>query len=118
MSVVDAGETYSLQKVELLKFGGNDRFRTFLDSFQVDDPSSSHHGTSIFADMPISQKYMTNASKYYRHKIQMLARQETPRMECPLTYEEASAVIEDDKEDWIFIAGEDGIGTLDNQGDS
>ena len=33
MSVVDAGETYSLQKVELLKFGGNDRFRNFLDSF-------------------------------------------------------------------------------------
>ncbi len=74
MSVVDAGETYSLQKVELLKFGGNDRFRNFLDSFQVDDPSSSHHGRSIFADIPITQKYMTNAAKYYRHKIQMLAR--------------------------------------------
>jgi len=27
MSIVDAGETNSLQKVELLKFGGNDRFK-------------------------------------------------------------------------------------------
>ena len=27
MSIADAGDTYSLQKVELLKFGGNDRFK-------------------------------------------------------------------------------------------
>jgi hypothetical protein len=39
-------------------------------------------------------------------------------MDCPRSYEEASAVIEDDIEDWIFIAGEDGIGVVDNQGDN
>jgi hypothetical protein len=27
-------------------------------------------------------------------------------------------VIEDEIEDWIFVAGEDGIGGVDNQGDS
>ncbi len=70
MSIVDAGETYSLQKVELLKFGGNDRFRTFLDSFKASDEDEK----SPFEVLPISQKYATNAVKYYRHKIQMLAR--------------------------------------------
>ena len=51
MSIVDAGETYSLQKVELLKFGGNDRFRTFLESFRV---SEEEDARSAFADMPIT----------------------------------------------------------------
>ena len=67
MSIVDAGETYSLQKVELLKFGGNDRFRNFLDSFR---PSEDQEGSpSSLAILPITQKYATNAVKYYRHKI-------------------------------------------------
>ena len=69
MSIVDAGETYSLQKVELLKFGGNDRFRTFLESFKA-----SEEDKSPFENMEITKKYATNAVKYYRHKIQMLAR--------------------------------------------
>jgi Putative GTPase activating protein for Arf len=64
MSIVDAGETYSLQKVELLKFGGNDRFRTFCDSFTQEDSKESS-----LSEMPIPKKYATNAVKYYRHKI-------------------------------------------------
>jgi hypothetical protein len=66
MSIADAGETYSLQKVELLKFGGNDRFRTFLESFKASEEEDAH---SAFAEMPITKKYATNAVKYYRHKI-------------------------------------------------
>ena len=107
MSIMDAGETYSIQKIELLKFGGNDRFKSYLDSYKVEDESSPLFGKSIFSNMPITQKYTTNAAKYYRHKIQVLARQQTPTLECPQTLEEASAIIEDDIEDWIFVANDE-----------
>jgi len=34
MSIADAGEHYSLHKTELLKFGGNERFNSFLASYK------------------------------------------------------------------------------------
>ncbi len=106
MSIADAGDTYSIQKVELLKFGGNDRFKNFLESFISHDESSPSYNKSVFEGWPISKKYSTNAVKYYRHKIQMLAKQETPQMDCP-DLEVAQVIIEDDIEDWIFIADDD-----------
>jgi hypothetical protein len=36
----------------------------------------------------------------------MLAKQETPQMDCP-DLEVAQVIIEDDIEDWIFIADDD-----------
>jgi hypothetical protein len=112
MSLADAGEAYSLQKVELLKFGGNERFRQFLDSFR--EPNTE---VSVFKGWPIRDKYASNACKYYRHKIQMLARQETPQMDCP-ELEEARIIMDEDIEgklsisisivlDWIFVADEE-----------
>ena len=97
MSISDAGESYSLQKIELLKFGGNLRFREFLDFYKVDDETSHNYGLSVFQDWPIRDKYATNACKYYRHKIQMLARQETPRMEPP-ELAEAKVILDEDIE--------------------
>ena len=91
ISLIDAGERYSPHKVELLKFGGNDRFKCFLDTYRDDNDES------IFKGMPIGQKYSTNACKYYRHKIQSLAKAETPQMDPPLL-EEATAIIDDDIE--------------------
>jgi len=58
----------------MLKFGGNDRFKQFLDSFVNDDETSEFYGKSIFTGWPIREKYSTNAAKYYRHKIYMLAK--------------------------------------------
>ena len=98
MSIADAGETYSLQKVELLKFGGNDRFKQFLDSFKNEDENSEHFGESIFKGWPIRDKYSTNACKYYRHKIQSLARQETPKLDCPDNLNEAKTIMDEDIE--------------------
>lgn len=106
MSIADAGETYSLQKVELLKFGGNDRFRQFIESFKVREPDAENYGASVFAGWPIRDKYSSNACKYYRHKIQMLARQETPQLDCP-DVEEAKVIMDEDIEDWIFVADEE-----------
>ena len=37
----------------------------------------------------------------------MLARQETPQLDCPTTLEEAVAILDDDIEDWIFVANDD-----------
>ena len=73
MSVFEAGESCSIQKVELLKFGGNDRFRQFIESFKNLDEASEHYGECIFKGWPIRDKYATNACKYYRHKILMLS---------------------------------------------
>lgn len=69
LSIADAGERYSPHKVELLKFGGNDRFKTFLNNYQDEES-----GQSVFREWPIRDKYATNACKYYRHKIQQLAK--------------------------------------------
>ena len=41
MSIADAGEKYSPHKVELLKFGGNERYKKFLDSYRNPDDESS-----------------------------------------------------------------------------
>jgi hypothetical protein len=49
MSIADAGEHFSLHKTELLKFGGNDRFTTFLNSYKREEG-----GESAFKDMPIA----------------------------------------------------------------
>jgi uncharacterized protein YegJ (DUF2314 family) len=40
----------------------------------------------------------------------MLARQETPQLDCPTTVEEATAILEDDIEDWIFVANDNDDG--------
>ena len=68
MSIADAGERYSQHKVELFKFGGNQRFKDFTNSYIGDD------GACIFAGCSIGDIYRSNACKYYRHKIEMLAR--------------------------------------------
>lgn len=90
MSIADAGERYSQHKTELLKFGGNDRFKQFLNLYTEEESEES-----VFAGMPISQKYATNACKYYRHKIQQLAKQETPLMDAPELIE-AKVVLDED----------------------
>lgn len=101
MDISDAGETISTHKCELLKFGGNARFLAFLDLYKEQEDAES-----VFTHMPIQEKYATNACKYYRHKIQQLAKQETPQMEAPIL-SEALAVIEDDIEDWALITDDD-----------
>lgn len=91
--------------MELLKFGGNDRLREFLDNYR------NSQGESIFAKKSIQEKYSSNACKYYRHKIQSLAKFETPQMDAP-TIEEAEVIIDDDIDgksfeiifiDWIVL---------------
>ncbi|TNV87246.1 hypothetical protein FGO68_gene2617 [Halteria grandinella] len=101
MSIADAGERYSPHKVELLKFGGNERFKNFFAAYW--HPES---GDPIFPPgYPLRDKYASNAGKYYRHKIQQLAKQETPQMEPP-EWNEAVVVLEEDMDDW-YVVNED-----------
>lgn len=66
MSIADAGERYSPHKVELLKFGGNERFKNFFSAYWHPET-----GDPIFPPgYPLRDKYVSNAGKYYRHKIQ------------------------------------------------
>ena len=93
MSIADAGERYSQHKVEILKFGGNDRFRDFLKQY----PSEYEPERSVFEGWPVRDKYATNAVKYYRHKIQQLAKSETPQMDAP-EMSEAKIIMDEDIE--------------------
>ena len=116
MGIADVGEIYSQHKTELLKFGGNERFVHFLESYRDEET-----GECVFKDWPIKEKYQTNACKYYRHKIQQLAKQETPQMEAPDLLE-AKIIMEEDIEgkdskeisntsglDWAIVTDEDRI---------
>eukprot|EP00347_Sterkiella_histriomuscorum_P003704 403363264 len=89
-----ASDFWSPQQIEILKFGGNEKFRQFLGSYEI-------------AEFAIQEKYRTLATKYYSMKLECLSKHQTPNLEAP-SIDEGKAFISSDEESWVMVKTKEG----------